>query len=104
MNILTTAEVEGKVLNVGDSWVISNNNSIILQELFEIDGQIYMSTSFSNEPMRSIEIDNNTSTTYLVVKILHEFKKESVIVDELNKNSIKFRNGIYVEKKEETTT
>lgn len=48
--------------------------------------------------------DNNASTTYLVVKILHEFKKESVIVDELNKNSIKFRNGIYVEKKEEITT
>lgn len=48
--------------------------------------------------------DNNSSTTYLVVKILHEFKRESVIVDELNKNSIKFRNGIYVEKKEETTT
>ena len=47
--------------------------------------------------------DNNSSTTYLVVKILHEFKKESVIVDELNKNAIKFRSGVYVEKKEETT-
>lgn len=48
--------------------------------------------------------DNNIATTYLVVKILHEFKKESVIVDELNKNSIKFRSGVYVEKKEEITT
>lgn len=47
--------------------------------------------------------DNNITTTYLVVKILHEFKKESVIVDELNKNAIKFRSGVYVEKKEETT-
>ena len=47
--------------------------------------------------------DNNSSTTYLVVKILHEFKRESVIVDELNKNAIKFRSGVYVEKKEETT-
>ena len=62
MEILTTAIVEEKTLTVGDSWNIGNDTVIILHELFNIDGEIYMTTSINNQPI-NIKI-NRTQEIY----------------------------------------
>jgi hypothetical protein len=62
MEILTTATVEEKTLTVGDSWNIGNSNIVYLKELFDIDGEIYMTTTINNQP-NNIKI-NRTQETY----------------------------------------
>ena len=51
MEILTTTTVSEKTLTVGDSWNIGNDTIITLKELFDIDGEIYMTTTISNHPI-----------------------------------------------------
>jgi hypothetical protein len=60
MNILETATVENITLSVGDRWDIGNNVIIVLKELFEIDGMIYVSTITENHPMMSLRISKDT--------------------------------------------
>jgi hypothetical protein len=60
MEILQTATVENITLSVNDRWDIGNNVIIVLKELFEIDGMIYMSTITENQPMVSIKISPNS--------------------------------------------
>lgn len=62
MEILTTATVEEKTLTVGDSWNIGNSNIVYLKELFDIDGEIYMTTTINDQPI-NIKI-NRTQETY----------------------------------------
>jgi hypothetical protein len=62
MEILTTAIIEEKTLTVGDSWNIGNSNIVYLKELFDIDGEIYMTTTINNQP-NNIKI-NRTQETY----------------------------------------
>jgi hypothetical protein len=62
MEILTTVTVEEKILTVGDSWNIGNSNIVYLKELFDIDGEIYMTTTINNQPI-DIKI-NRTEETY----------------------------------------
>jgi len=59
MEILTTAIVEGKTLNVGDTWDIGNGIIIILHELFNIDGDVYMTTTTQNHPMISYKFNED---------------------------------------------
>jgi hypothetical protein len=62
MEILTTATIEEKTLTVGDSWNIGNSNIVYLKELFDIDGEIYMTTTINDQPI-DIKI-NRTQETY----------------------------------------
>ena len=56
MEILQTATVENISLSVGDRWNIGNDIIVILKEIFEIDGVIYISTITENHPMVSIKL------------------------------------------------
>ena len=60
MNILETATVENITLSVGDRWDIGNSITIVLKEIFEIDGMIYVSTITENHPMMSLKISKDT--------------------------------------------
>jgi len=62
MEILTTTTVEEKTLTVGDSWNIGNSTVVYLKELFDIDGEIYMTITINNQPI-NIKI-NRTEETY----------------------------------------
>ena len=64
MEILTTVIVEGKTLNVGDTFNINNNMSIIIHELFDIDGQIYMAITMPNHPMPSFNLNEEETETF----------------------------------------
>ena len=52
MEILTTIEIEGKILNVDQIFTISENKFIIIKELFSIDGEVFL--SFINHQMPHI--------------------------------------------------
>ena len=60
MNILETTTVENINLSVNDRWNIGNNITIVLKEIFEIDGMIYVSTITENHPMMSLRISKDT--------------------------------------------
>jgi len=62
MEILTTTTVEEKTLTVGDSWNIGNSTVVYLKELFDIDGEIYMTITINNQPI-DIKI-NRTEEIY----------------------------------------
>ena len=73
MEILTTATIEEKTLTVGDSWNIGNSNIVYLKELFDIDGEIYMTTTINNQPT-NIKI-NRTQETYQSNRYIISAKK-----------------------------
>lgn len=56
MEILTTTEIDGKTLTVGDTWDIGNNMIVHLKEIFTIEDQTYLTTIIENQPMMSIKI------------------------------------------------
>ena len=60
MNIIQTSTVENITISVGDRWNIGNNITIVLKEIFEIDGMIYVSTITENHPMMSLKISKDT--------------------------------------------
>jgi hypothetical protein len=73
MEILTTAIVEEKTLTVGDTWNIGSDTVITLHELFNIDGEIYMTTTVNNE-LINIKI-NRTEETYQSNRYIISAKK-----------------------------
>jgi hypothetical protein len=73
MEILTTTIVEEKTLTVGDTWDIGNDTIITLHELFNIDGEIYMTTTINNQPI-NIKI-NRTQETYQSNRYIISAKK-----------------------------
>ena len=73
MEILTTVVIEEKILTVGDSWNIGNSNIVYLKELFDIDGEIYMTTTINNQPI-DIKI-NRTEETYQSNRYIISAKK-----------------------------
>lgn len=73
MEILTTATVSGKTLNVGDTWDIGNNTIITLRELFDIDGEVFMATTVSNQIIK-IKI-NKTEEIYESKRFINSAKK-----------------------------
>lgn len=64
MEILTTVTVEGKTLNVGDTFDIGNGIFVLIHELFDIDGCIYMTTTTENHPMMSFKLDEEGTETF----------------------------------------
>ena len=64
MEILTTAIVEEKTLNVGDTFDIGNGISIVIHELFDINGQIYISTTTENHAMMSLKLNEEGTETF----------------------------------------
>lgn len=64
MEILTTATVEGKILNVGDTFDIGNGVSMIIHELFSIDSQIYISITTENQPMMTFKLNEEGTETF----------------------------------------
>ena len=64
MEILTTAIVEEKTLNVGDTFNIGNGISIIIHELFDINGQIYIATTTENHAMMSLKLNEEGTETF----------------------------------------
>lgn len=63
MEILTTAIVEEKTLNVGDTFNIDNGISIVIHELFNIDGEVYMATTTQNHPMMTFKLNEEGTET-----------------------------------------
>ena len=59
MKILQTATVSDINLSVGDSWNTGNNIQIQLKELFEIDGQVYISTITEGHGMMGFKINKD---------------------------------------------
>ncbi len=64
MEILTTVIVEEKTLNVGDTFDIGNGISIIIHELFNINGQIYIATTTENHAMMSLKLNEEGTETF----------------------------------------
>jgi hypothetical protein len=64
MEILTTAIIEEKTLNVGDTFDIGNGVSILVHEMFEIDGQIYITTTTENHDMMSFKLNEEGTETF----------------------------------------
>ena len=64
MEILTTAIVEEKTLTVGDTWDIGNGIVVILHELFDIDGHIYMTTSTTGQTMMIFKLNEEGTETF----------------------------------------
>jgi hypothetical protein len=60
MNILETTTVNSIVLSVNDIWDIGNNITIVLKEIFEIDGDIYIATITEGHAMAGIKISKDS--------------------------------------------
>jgi hypothetical protein len=60
MNILETTTINNITLSVNDAWDIGNNVTIILKEIFEIDGDIYIATITEGHAMMGIKIDKDS--------------------------------------------
>ena len=73
MENLITAIVEEKILTVGDTWDIGNDTIVHLKELFDIDGEIYMTTTI-NEQLINIKI-NRTGEIYQSNRYINSAKK-----------------------------
>lgn len=59
MNILETTTVNDINLSVNDTWDIGNNVTIVLKEIFEIDGDVYISTITEGHPMMGFKIEKD---------------------------------------------
>lgn len=86
MNILETSTVNGINLSLNDTWDIGNNVTIVLKEIFEIDGDVYISTITEGHPMMGLKINKDdteviTPNRYInlaelwVKKNMHLFNK-----------------------------
>jgi hypothetical protein len=73
MEILTTTTVFEKTLTIGDTWNIGNNTIITLCELFDIEGEVFMTTTVSNQPIM-IKI-NKTGEIYESKRFINSAKK-----------------------------
>ena len=60
MNILETTIVNDISLSVNDTWDIGNNITIVLKEIFEIDGDIYIATITEGHPMMGVKLSKDS--------------------------------------------
>jgi hypothetical protein len=60
MNILETTTINDITLSVNDTWDIGNNVTVILKEIFEIDGDVYIATITEGHAMMGIKIDKDS--------------------------------------------
>lgn len=59
MKILKTSIVNSITLSVDDRWDSGNDISIVLKEIFEIDGQVYISTITEGHDMIKFKINKD---------------------------------------------
>lgn len=59
MNILETTTVGEIELSLNDTWDIGNNIIIVLKEIFEIDGDVYIATITEGHPMMGVKIEKD---------------------------------------------
>lgn len=62
MEILTTAEVEGKTLTLDQTFNLSEGKFITIKELFSIEGEIFISI-ISHQSPYTINLPGNKGTT-----------------------------------------
>jgi hypothetical protein len=60
MNILETTIVDGVELSLNDTWDIGNNITVVLKEIFEIDGDVYIATITEGHAMSGIKISKDS--------------------------------------------
>jgi hypothetical protein len=60
MNILETIIVDGVELSLNDTWNIGNNVTIVLKEIFEIDGDVYIATITEGHTMMGVKISKDS--------------------------------------------
>jgi hypothetical protein len=72
MEILTTVEIEGKTLNVDQTFTISENKFVTIKELFSIDGEVFI--SFINHQIpHTINISENSIQTGRFIMSARQF-------------------------------
>ena len=59
MEILQTAIVNDITLSINDRWDSGNGVNIVLKEIFEIDGQVYLSTITEGHIMVGFKINKD---------------------------------------------
>jgi hypothetical protein len=60
MNILETTTINNINLSVNDTWDIGNNISIVLKEIFEIDGDVYIATITEGHDMLGVKLSKDS--------------------------------------------
>ena len=73
MEILTTAEVEGKTLTLDQTFNLSEGKFLTIKELFSIDGEVFI--SFINDQMPYTINLQNTSRTVLTNRFIMSAKQ-----------------------------
>jgi hypothetical protein len=73
MEILTTAEVEGKTLTLDQTFNISEGKFLTIKELFSIEGEVFI--SFINDQMPYTINLKNTSDTVLTNRFIMSAKQ-----------------------------
>jgi hypothetical protein len=73
MEILTTAEVEGKTLTLDQTFNLSEGKFLTIKELFSIDDEVFI--SFINDQMPYTINIQNTSRTILTNRFIMSAKQ-----------------------------
>ena len=73
MEILTTAEVEGKTLTLDQTFNLSEGKFLTIKELFSIDGEVFI--SFINDQMPYTINLKNTSDIVLTNRFIMSAKQ-----------------------------
>jgi hypothetical protein len=60
MNILETTTINDITLSVNDTWDIGNNVTMVLKEIFEIDGDVYIATITEGHAMMGVKISKDS--------------------------------------------
>ncbi|CAB5223191.1 hypothetical protein UFOVP384_7 [uncultured Caudovirales phage] len=77
MEILNTYTFNNKTINVGDQFTIGEEYLLYVNEIFDIDGCVYLATSTNKDVMtiEGISINRNiTSAELFITKNVHLFE------------------------------
>jgi hypothetical protein len=77
MEILNTYTFNDKTINVGDQFIIGEEYLLYINEIFDIDGCVYLATSTNRDVMEieGISINRNiTSADLFIIKNVHLFE------------------------------
>lgn len=77
MEILNTIAIDGKTINVNDQFTIGEEYILYINEIFDIDGFVYLATSTNKDVMtiEGISINRNiTSAELFITKNQHLFE------------------------------
>jgi len=77
MTVLDTYTLDNKTINVGDQFTIGEEYLLYINEIFDIDGCVYLATSTNKDAMiiEGISINRNiTSAELFITKNAHLFE------------------------------